>query len=144
MWRIVGARKSNSAGSCIMPVGSAFQRRFFFHQHIMTVLEGDEVDLSAHFIRAPEQETDAADTVAVTASNKRKALAILATDKERASINERVVSARVPRAKFLEPFSDSQLRTKAQSGLESIGLIDGYSLGRLTGADMYASWQELR
>lgn len=127
-----------SPGSCMMPMSTDYQRKFYFHQHIMTVLQGDEFDLSAHFIRAPELDTDAADTAAATAANKRKALSMLATDTERPSINDRVTRACQPRAKNLQPFSDSQLRTKASAALEAIGLTDGYTLGTVSGCDMYA------
>ena len=135
----MGARKANSPGSCLMPMSTEFQRKFYFHQHIMTVLQGDEFDRSAHFIRAPELETDAADTAAPTVANKRKALSVLATDSERPIINERVSRACKPRAKFLQPFSDSQLRTKASAALEAIDLTDDYTLGTVSGCDMYAS-----
>ncbi|KAL0045046.1 hypothetical protein WJX82_006244 [Trebouxia sp. C0006] len=120
MWRIVGARKANSPSSCMMPVNTQYQRKHYFYQHIMTVLEGDEFDLSAHFVRAMELDSDAPETYVVTAANKRKALSMLATDSERAMINERVVNAARPRANYLEPYNDSQLRTKAAAALEEL------------------------
>lgn len=139
MWRIVGARKANSPSSCMMPVNTQYQRKHYFHQHIMTVLEGDEFDLSAHFVRAMELDSDAPETYVVTAANKRKALSMLATDSERATINERVVNAARPRANYLEPYNDSQLRTKAAAALEAIGLTDGYTLLKVTGNTMHAT-----
>ena len=104
----------------------------------MTVLEGDEFDLSAHFIRAPEPETDAADTAAPTAANKRKALTMLASDTERPAINDRVSRAARIRAKYLGPYSDSQLRTRASAALENMGHTDSYTLSIVSGCDMYA------
>ena len=139
MWRIVGARKANSPSSCMMPVNTQYQRKHYFYQHIMTVLEGDEFDLSAHFVRAMELDSDAPETYVVTAANKRKALSMLATDSERAMINERVVNAARPRANYLEPYNDSQLRTKAAAALEVIGLTDGYPLLKVTGNTMHAT-----
>ncbi|KAL0021636.1 hypothetical protein WJX77_002741 [Trebouxia sp. C0004] len=44
----------------------------------------------------------------------------------------------LPRAKYLQPYSDSQLCTEASAALESIGLTDGYTLGTVSGCDMYA------
>ncbi|DBB15912.1 TPA: hypothetical protein ACH3X3_003509 [Trebouxia sp. C0006] len=121
-----------------MPMSTEWQRKFYFHQHIMTVLEGDEFDLSAHFVRAPELETDAPETAAPNQANKRKALSMMATDAERPAINERVSRAARVRAKYLGLYSDGQLRTKASAALESMGLTDGYTLGVVSGCDMYA------
>ena len=121
--RIMGARKANSPDSYLMPMSTEFQHKFYFHQHIMTV----------GAVSSLHQGSTARDRCC------RHSCTTQWPTSERPIINEHVSRACKPRAKYLEPFSDSQLRTKASTAVEAIDLTDEYTLGTVSGCDMYAS-----